>query len=174
MALIKEVRGFTPEIGEDCFIAETAVIIGDVIMGNECSVWYNAVLRGDVNSIRIGNRVNIQDGAVLHTLYQKSQIHIGNNVTVSHNVTLHGCIIEDNSLIGIGAIVLDDARVGSNSIIAAGSLVLSGQIIEPNSVYGGVPAKKIKEIDPDQSKNMIDRIANNYVMYAGWYKNRGE
>ncbi len=169
MAIIREVRGFIPKYGDNCFFAETAVVIGDVIMGNECSVWYNAVLRGDVNSIRIGNCVNIQDGAVLHTLYQKSQIHIGDNVTVSHNVTLHGCNIENNVLIGIGAIVLDDAIIGTNSIIAAGSLILTGQKIEPNSVYAGVPAKKIKDIEPGQSKNMIEKIANNYIMYAGWY-----
>lgn len=170
MAIIREVRGFVPKYGDNCFFAETAVIVGDVVLGNECSVWYNAVLRGDVNSIRIGNRVNIQDCAVLHTLYQKSQIHIGNNVTVSHNVTLHGCIIEDNVLVGIGAVVLDDARIGSNSIIAAGSVVLAGQVVEPNSVYAGIPAKKVKEIEPEQSKNMIEKIANNYLMYASWYK----
>ncbi|HON18322.1 MAG TPA: gamma carbonic anhydrase family protein [Salinivirgaceae bacterium] len=173
MAIIREVRGILPVIGDNCFLAETAVIIGDVLMGNECSVWYGAVLRGDVNSIRIGNRVNIQDGAVLHTLYQKSQIKIGDGVTVSHNVTLHGCTIESNALIGIGAVVLDHAIVGTNTIVAAGSVVLSGQILEPNSIYAGIPAKKVKEIQPGQSKEMIEKIANNYVMYASWYSTKG-
>lgn len=174
MAFIREVRGIMPQFGENCFLAETAVVIGDVIMGDECSVWYGAVLRGDVNSIRIGNRVNIQDGAVLHTLYQKSTIQIGDNVTVSHNVTLHGCTVESNALIGIGAVVLDHAVVGTNTIVAAGSVVLTGQILEPNSIYAGAPAKKIKEIEPGQSKEMIEKIANNYVMYAGWYRETTE
>jgi carbonic anhydrase/acetyltransferase-like protein (isoleucine patch superfamily) len=170
MALIKEVRGFTPEIGKNVFLAENATIIGDVVIGDDCSIWYNAVLRGDVNSIRIGNKVNIQDGAVLHTLYQKSVVEIGDNVTVGHNVTIHGAKIEDNVLIGIGATVLDHAVIGSNSIIAANSLVLTGTIVEPNSVYAGVPAKKVKDIDPQQTNEMINKIANNYLMYADWYK----
>ena len=172
MALIKKVRGFTPKIGEDCFLAETAVVIGDVEMGDKCSIWYNAVLRGDVNSIRIGNNVNIQDGSVLHTLYEKSQVHIGNNVSVGHNVTIHGAIIHDNVLIGIGATVLDHAEIGENSIIAANSLVLTGTKVEPNSIYAGVPAKKVKDIEPGQSNEMIHKIANNYTMYAGWYKEK--
>ncbi len=170
MALIKEVRGFTPKMGKNVFLADNATIIGDVIMGDDCSIWFNAVLRGDVNSIRIGNKVNIQDGSVLHTLYQKSTIEIGDNVSVGHNVTIHGAKIENNVLIGIGATILDQAVIGENSIIAANSLILSGTIVEPNSIYGGVPAKKIKDIEPEQTKEMINKIANNYLMYASWYK----
>lgn len=170
MALIKSVRGFIPVFGNNVFLAENATIIGDVIIGDYCSIWYNAVLRGDVNSIRIGNKVNIQDGTVLHTLYQKSIVEIGNNVSVGHNVTIHGAKIEDNVLIGIGATILDHAVIGSNSIIAANSLVLTGTIVEPNSVYAGVPAKKVKDIEPQQTAEMINKIANNYLMYAGWYK----
>ena len=170
MAIIKSVRGFTPEIGKNVYMAENAVIIGDVVIGDDCSIWFSTVIRGDVNSIRIGNKVNIQDGSVLHTLYQKSTIDIGDNVSVGHNVTIHGAKIEDNVLIGIGATVLDHAVIGSNSIIAANSLVLTGTIVEPNSIYAGVPAKKIKEIEPEQTKEMIEKIANNYLMYAEWYK----
>lgn len=174
MALFKKVRGFTPQFGENCFFADNATIVGDVIMGNECTVWFNTVLRGDVNSIRIGNKVNIQDGTILHTLYEKSQIHIGNNVSVGHNVTIHGATIRDNVLIGMGATVLDHAVINSNTIIAANALVLSGTIVEPNSIYAGVPAKKVKDIDPKQTKEMIEKIANNYTMYASWYKNEEE
>ncbi|WP_439181626.1 gamma carbonic anhydrase family protein [Carboxylicivirga taeanensis] len=170
MALIKTVRGFTPKIGKNAYLAENATIIGDVEMGDDCSIWFNAVLRGDVNSIRIGNKVNIQDGSVLHTLYQKSTVEIGDNVSIGHNVTIHGAKIEDNVLIGIGATVLDHAVIGSNSIIAANSLVLTGTIVEPNSIYAGVPAKKVKDIEPEQSKEMVQKIANNYLMYAGWFK----
>ena len=170
MAIIKSVRGFTPEIGKNVYMAENAVIIGDVVIGDDCSIWFSTVIRGDVNSIRIGNKVNIQDGSVLHTLYQKSTIEIGDNVSVGHNVTIHGAKIEDNVLIGIGATVLDNAVIGSNSIIAANSLVLTGTIVEPNSIYAGVPAKKIKDIEPEQTKEMIEKIANNYLMYAEWYK----
>ncbi|MBN2165512.1 MAG: gamma carbonic anhydrase family protein [Marinilabiliaceae bacterium] len=170
MALIKSVRGFTPKIGKNVYLAENATIVGDVIIGNDCSIWFNAVLRGDVNSIRIGNRVNIQDGTVLHTLYQKSTIEIGNNVSIGHNVCVHGAKIEDDVLIGIGATVLDHAVIGSNSIIAANSLILTGTIVEPGSVYAGVPAKKVKDIEPHQAKEMIKKIANNYLMYASWYK----
>jgi carbonic anhydrase/acetyltransferase-like protein (isoleucine patch superfamily) len=170
MALIKSVRGFTPEIGENVYMAENAVIIGDVVIGNDCSIWFSTVIRGDVNSIRIGNKVNIQDGSVLHTLYQKSTIDIGNNVSIGHNVTVHGAKIEDNVLVGIGATILDHAVIGSNSIIAANSLILTGTVVEPNSIYAGVPAKKIKDIEPEQTKEMIEKIANNYLMYAEWYK----
>ncbi len=170
MALIKSVRGFTPVIGKNVFLAENATIIGDVIIGDDCSIWYNTVLRGDVNSIKIGNKVNIQDGSVLHTLYQKSTIDIGNNVSVGHNVTIHGAKIEDNVLVGIGATILDHAVIGHNSIIAANSLILTGTVVEPNSIYAGVPAKKVKDIEPNQTKEMIEKIANNYLMYAGWYK----
>ena len=170
MALIKEVRGFKPKIGKNVFLAENATIVGDVEIGDDCSVWFNAVLRGDVNSIRIGNKGNIQDGAVLHTLYQKSTIEIGDNVSIGHNVTIHGAKIESNVLIGIGSTILDHAVIGSNSIIAANALVLSDTVVEPNSVYAGVPAKKVKDIEPAQTSEMIDKIANNYLMYAGWYK----
>ncbi len=169
MALIKSVRGFTPVIGDNVYLSENATIIGDVIIGDDCSIWFNTVLRGDVNSIKIGNKVNIQDGSVLHTLYQKSTIDIGDNVSVGHNVTIHGAKIEDNVLVGIGATILDHAVIGHNSIIAANSLILSGTIVEPNSVYAGVPAKKVKDIEPNQTKEMIEKIANNYLMYAGWY-----
>lgn len=170
MALIKKVRGFKPKIGKNVFLAENATIVGDVEIGDDCSVWFNAVLRGDVNSIRIGNKVNIQDGAVLHTLYQKSTIEIGDNVSIGHNVTIHGAKIESNVLIGIGSTILDHVVIGSNSIIAANALVLSNTIVEPNSIYAGVPAKKVKDIEPAQTSEMIDKIANNYLMYAGWYK----
>lgn len=170
MAYIRDVRGFTPQIGENCFLAENATIVGDVVIGNDCSIWFNAVLRGDVNSIRIGNNVNIQDGAVLHTLYQKSVVEIGDNVSVAHNVVIHGAKICSNVLIGMGAIVMDHAVIGENSIIAAGAVVLSNTIVEPGSVWGGNPAKKIKDIEPAQTAEMINKIANNYSMYAGWYK----
>jgi carbonic anhydrase/acetyltransferase-like protein (isoleucine patch superfamily) len=169
MALIKSVRGLTPLFGNGCYLAETAVVIGDVIMGDECSIWFGAVLRGDVNSIRIGNKVNIQDGAVLHTLYKKSVIEIGDLVTVGHNAVIHGAKISNRVLIGIGSIILDNAVIGENSIIAAGALVKDSAIVEPNSVYAGVPAKKVKEIDPAQTREMIDKIANNYLFYSGWY-----
>lgn len=170
MALIKSVRGFDPQIGENCYLAENATIVGDVIMGEGCSIWFNAVLRGDVNSIRIGNHVNIQDGAVLHTLYQKSVIEIGDYVSVGHNVTIHGATIKDYALIGMGATVLDGAVVGEGAIVAAGALVLSNTIIEPNTIWAGVPAKFVKKVDPEQSKEINQRIAHNYAMYASWYK----
>jgi carbonic anhydrase/acetyltransferase-like protein (isoleucine patch superfamily) len=173
MALIKKLRGFTPKTGLNCFLAETATIIGDVTMGDNCSIWFNTVLRGDVNSIRIGNRVNIQDGTVLHCLYEKSVIEIGNDVSVGHNVVIHGAKICDNVLIGIGAIILDNAVIGENSIIAAGALVLVGTVVEPGSIWGGVPAKFIRKIDPEQNREMIEKIAVNYLKYAGWYKEQG-
>ncbi len=172
MGLIREVRGFTPKYGNDCFFAETAAIIGDVVMGDECSIWYGAVLRGDVNSIRIGNRVNIQDGAVLHTLYQKSTIDIGDNVTIAHNAVIHGAKISNNVLIGIGAVILDHVEIGENSIIAAGAIVLTGTKIEPNSIYAGNPAKRIKDVNEEQTKVMIQGIAKNYKMYSDWYKKK--
>jgi carbonic anhydrase/acetyltransferase-like protein (isoleucine patch superfamily) len=170
MALIKEVRGFTPQIGEDCYLAENVTVVGDVIMGNGCSIWFNAVLRGDVNSIRIGNHVNIQDGAVLHTLYQKSTIEIGDYVSVGHNVTIHGATVKDYALIGMGATVLDGAVIGEGAIIAANALVLSNTIVEPNTIWAGVPAKMVKKVDPQQSQEINQRIAHNYAMYASWYK----
>lgn len=170
MALIKEVRGFTPEIGSNTYLADNATIIGDVVIGKDCSIWFNAVLRGDVNSIRIGDRVNIQDGTVLHTLYQKSVVEIGDDVSVGHNVVIHGAKIENGALIGMGAIVLDHAVVGEGAIIAAGSVVLSGTQVEPGSIYAGVPAKFVKKVDSDQAKEMNQKIAKNYLMYSGWFK----
>ena len=170
MALIKSVRGFTPQIGENIYLAENATIIGDVIIGDDCSIWYNTVLRGDVNSIRIGNRVNVQDGTVIHTLYQKSVTIIEDDVSIGHNAVIHGAKIESGALIGIGAVVLDHAVVGEGAIIAAGSVVLSGTQVEPGSIYAGVPAKFIKKVDPVQAKEMNQKIANNYIMYAGWFK----
>ena len=170
MALIKSVRGFTPQIGENCFLAENATIIGDVVLGKDCSIWFGTVIRGDVNSVRIGENVNIQDGSVLHTLYQKSTIEIGNNVSVGHNVTIHGATIHDGALIGIGSTILDHAVIGEGAIIAAGSVVLSNTIVEPGSIYAGVPAKFVKKVDPEQAKEINQKIAENYGMYAGWYK----
>ena len=170
MALIKSVRGFDPQIGENSYLAENATIVGDVVMGEGCSIWFNAVLRGDVNSIRIGNHVNIQDGAVLHTLYQKSTIEIGDYVSVGHNVTIHGATVKDYALIGMGATVLDGAVIGEGAIIAANALVLSNTIVEPNTIWAGVPAKMVKKVDPQQSQEINQRIAHNYAMYASWYK----
>lgn len=170
MAIIKEVRGFVPKIGNNCFLAETAAIIGDTTIGDDCSIWYSAVLRGDVNTITLGNRVNVQDGAVIHTLYKKSVTAIGNNVSIGHNAVVHGATIQDNCLIGMNATILDNAVISTGTIVAAGALVLSNQIVEPHSVYAGVPAKKVKDISPDQSRDIVERIANDYVMYASWYK----
>ena len=170
MALIKSVRGFTPQIGKNCYLADNATIIGDVVMGKDCSVWFNAVLRGDVNSIRIGDRVNIQDGTVLHTLYEKSTVEIGNDVSIGHNVTLHGACVHDNALIGMGSTLLDHAVVGEGAIVAAGALVLANTVIEPHTLWGGVPAKFIKKVDPAQSKELNQKIANGYLMYASWFK----
>ncbi len=171
MTLIKSVRGYTPQIGENTFLAETAVIIGDTIIGDNCSIWYNTVIRGDVNSIRVGNNVNIQDGSVLHTLYKKSTIHIGDFVSIGHNATIHGAHINNYALIGMGATLLDNVIVGEGAIIAAGALVLSSTIIPPNSLWAGVPAKFIKQINSTQNKELNQRIAHNYSMYASWYKN---
>lgn len=169
MPLIIPVRGFTPKIGRDCFLAENATIIGDVTLGDECSVWFNTVIRGDVNTITIGNRVNIQDGSVLHTLYEKSTIEIADDVSIGHNVTLHGCKIEEMALIGMGAVVMDDAVVGAGAIVAAGSVVLSRTKIGPNELWGGAPAKFIKNVDPEQTKTINRRIASNYLFYSRWY-----
>jgi carbonic anhydrase/acetyltransferase-like protein (isoleucine patch superfamily) len=170
MALIIPVRGFDPKIGEGCFLAENATIIGDTTIGDECSVWFNTVLRGDVNTITIGNRVNIQDGSVLHTLYQKSTIEIGNDVSIGHNVTIHGAKIHDYALIGMGAVVMDDAEVGESAIVAAGAVVLSRTKIGPGELWGGAPAKFIKKVDPEQSREMNQKIAHNYLMYSKWYE----
>lgn len=170
MALIKEVRGYTPQIGKNCFLAENATIVGDVVMGDGCSVWFNAVLRGDVNSIRIGNNVNIQDGSVLHTLYEKSTVEIGDYVSIGHNVTVHGAKIDDYALIGMGAILLDYAHVGEGAIVAAGALVLSNTIIPPYTLWAGVPAKFVKNVEPEKTNEMNRKIAHNYAMYSGWFK----
>lgn len=176
MAYIKEVRGHTPSVGEGTFVAETAVIVGDVTIGRDCSIWFNAVLRGDVNTITIGDRTNIQDGAVIHTLYDgsphPSQTHIGNDVSVGHNAVIHGGIIGDNCLIGMGAIVLDNAEIPSGCIIAAGALVLSNAKLEPDSLYAGVPARKIREVTPEQREQIIKRTAHDYRMYASWYEEK--
>lgn len=169
MAIIKTVRGVTPQIGNDCFLADNAAIIGDTIIGDGCSIWFGAVLRGDVNSIKIGNHVNIQDGAVLHTLYQKSTIEIGDYVSVGHNVTIHGAHVHDYALIGMGSTLLDDAVIGEGAIIAAGALVLKGTKVGPYEVWGGVPAKFIKKAEPEQTNEINKKIAHNYAMYASWY-----
>lgn len=174
MALIIPVRGFTPEIGENCYLAETATIIGDVVMGEGCSVWFNAVVRGDVNSIRIGKKVNIQDNAVLHCTYEKTKIHIGDNVSIGHNVIVHGAKIGNSVLLGMGSIIMDDAVIGDNSIIAAGAVVLENTVVESGSIYAGVPAKRIKDVDQEQFRQMIERISNNYLFYAGWYRGEEE
>lgn len=170
MALIKEVNGNFPQFGNDCYLAENATIVGDVVCGDQCSFWFNAVVRGDVNSIRMGDKVNVQDGAIVHCTYNKTIVSIGNNVSIGHNAIVHGCIVHDNVLIGMGAIVMDNAVIGSNTIIGAGALITEGMQVEPNSVYAGIPAKKIKSISPELSKGEIERIANNYVMYSGWFK----
>lgn len=170
MSLIIEVKGVKPKFGTNCYIAPNATIAGDVIMGDDCSIWFNAVIRGDVNIIRIGNKVNVQDGAVIHCTYLKASTTIGNNVSIGHNAIVHGCVIYDNVLIGMGAIVMDHAVIGSNSIIAAGAVVLENTAIEAGSIYAGVPAKKIKNISEEKISGEINRIADNYVMYAGWFK----
>ena len=169
MAFIIPVRGFTPKMGRDCFIAPTATLVGDVTIGDECSVWFNTVLRGDVNTITIGDRVNIQDGSVLHTLYEKSTIEIGNDVSIGHNVTLHGCKIHDFALIGMGATVMDDAVVGEGALVAAGSVVLSRTQIGPHEMWAGAPAKFVKKVDPDQARELNQKTARNYLMYSRWY-----
>jgi carbonic anhydrase/acetyltransferase-like protein (isoleucine patch superfamily) len=170
MAIIKTVRDITPKFGENCFIAENATIVGEVIMGDNCSVWFNTVVRGDVNFIHIGNNVNIQDGAIIHGTYNRASTTIGNNVSIAHNAVIHGCTIHDNVLIGIGAIILDNAVIESNSVIAAGAVVLNNTVVPSGSVYAGVPAKKIKDITTELSQGEIERIAKNYLMYASWYK----
>ena len=170
MPVILPVKGVQPEFGKDCFIAPNATIVGDVTMGDGCSIWFNAVVRGDVNSIRIGNKVNIQDGAVIHCTYEKTKTIIGDNVSIGHNAIVHGCTVEDNVLIGMGAIVMDNARIGSNTTIAAGAVVLEGTQVEPGTIYAGVPAKKVKEISMELVSGEINRIANNYLMYASWFK----
>lgn len=168
--MIMEVRGKTPKIGQDCYIAENATIVGDVVMGNQCSIWFNTVLRGDVNFIKIGNKVNIQDGAIVHCTYKKSSTTIGNNVSIGHNAIVHGCTIHDDVLVGMGSIIMDDCVVESNSIIAAGAVLTKGTHVPSGSVFAGMPAKKIKDISPELSSGEINRIAEAYIMYSGWFK----
>lgn len=169
MAIIKSVRGFTPKFGSNCFFADGSVIVGEVTMGNNCTVWFNAVVRGDVHSITIGDNTNIQDGAVVHCTYQKAKTVIGSNVSIAHNAIMHGCTVEDNVLVGMGAIVMDDAVIGAGSVIAAGAIILPKTIVEPNSVYAGIPAKRVKDVG-EEMKEVIARTARNYPMYAEWFK----
>ncbi|PHQ61457.1 MAG: gamma carbonic anhydrase family protein [Maribacter sp.] len=168
--ILKTINGKTPQIGKDCFIAENATIVGEVSMGDQCSVWFNAVLRGDVHYIKMGNKVNVQDGAIIHCTYKKSPTTIGNNVSIGHNAIVHGCTIKDNVLIGMGSILMDDCVVESNSIIAAGAVVTKGTVVPSGTVFAGMPAKKIKDISTELSSGEIDRIANNYVKYSSWFK----
>ena len=170
MPIIKPVKGKHPQIPKDCYVAENATIVGEVSMGKECSVWFNAVIRGDVHFIKMGNKVNIQDGAVIHATYKKSPTTIGNNVSIGHNAIVHGCTIKDNVLIGMGSIIMDDCIVESNSIIAAGAVLTKNTIVESGSIYAGVPAKKVKDISKELISGEIDRIANNYVEYSSWFK----
>ena len=170
MPIIKPLNGHTPIIPNNCFIAENAVIIGEVTMGEHCSIWYNAVIRGDVHFIKIGDKVNVQDGVVIHATYQKSPTTIGNNVSIGHNAIVHGCTIKDNVLIGMGSIVMDDCIIESNSIIAAGAVVTKNTFVESGSIYAGIPAIKVKDISEELVSGEINRIADNYVTYSGWYK----
>ena len=172
MPVILPVENKYPQFGKNCFIAPNATIVGDVIMGDDCSIWFNAVVRGDVNFIRIGNKVNIQDGACIHCTFQKTTTVIGNNVSIGHNAIAHGCTVHDDVLIGMGAIIMDEAVIHSNTIIAAGSVVLEGTICEAGSIYGGVPAKKLKDISQELIHGEIRRIANNYVKYADWFRQK--
>ncbi len=169
MALIKSVKGIKPVWGKGCFIADNATLTGDVIMGDDCSVWFNAVVRGDVHSIRIGNNVNIQDGVIIHCTYQKAPVSIGNNVSIAHGAIIHGCTIHDNVLIGMGAIIMDGAVIEKNSVVAAGALVSKNMLVPSGTVFAGVPAKKIKEMDKELLEGEVHRISNNYNMYASWY-----
>ena len=174
MAIIKKLNGHTPKFGKNCFLADNAAIIGDVEMGNDCSIWFGPVLRGDVHSLRIGNKVNIQDNATIHATYKKSPTNIGNNVSIAHNAVIHGCTIKDNVLIGMGAIVLDDAVVESNTIVAAGSVVTKGTVVESGWVYAGTPAKKMKQLGEELLKGEVERIVNAYSMYASWYEDENQ
>jgi carbonic anhydrase/acetyltransferase-like protein (isoleucine patch superfamily) len=168
--MIVTINKVSPTIPEDCFVAENATIVGNVVLGNDCSIWFNAVIRGDVNSISIGNKVNIQDGAVIHCTYQKHATIIGNNVSIGHNAIVHGCVIEDNVLVGMGSIIMDNCHIGTNSIIAAGAVVVQNTVVPSGSIYAGVPAKWVKDIDKSDFAGEIERIANNYIMYSQWYK----
>lgn len=170
MPIIQPVNGKSPQIPDDCYIAENATIVGDVVMGTQCSVWFNAVIRGDVHYIKMGNKVNVQDGAVIHATYQKSPATIGNNVSIGHNAIVHGCTIHDNVLVGMGSIIMDDCVVESNSIIAAGAVVTKNTRVEAGSIYAGVPAKKVKDVSKELISGEIDRIANNYIKYSSWFK----
>lgn len=170
MPLILPVRGISPIMGNDCYIAENATIVGEVTMGDQCSVWFNAVIRGDVHYIKMGNKVNVQDGAVIHCTYQKAPTIIGNNVSIGHNALVHGCTIHDNVLIGMGSIVMDNCIIESNSIIAAGAVLLEGTHVTEGSIWAGVPAKKVKEVSKELFEGEIQRISNNYVMYSSWFK----
>ena len=170
MALIKACRGKEPQFGNDCWFAENSTIVGDVIMGNQCSVWFSAVVRGDVNAIRMGNKVNIQDGAVIHCTFEKTSVSLGNNVSIGHNALVHGCTVEDNVLIGMGSIVMDNCYIESNCIIAAGAVLLEGTRVESWSIYAGIPAKKVKTLSPELFKGEVQRIADNYVKYSSWFK----
>lgn len=170
MPIIKPVNGKLPQIPKDCYVAENATIVGDVVMGSQCSVWFSAVIRGDVHYIKMGDKVNVQDGAVIHATYQKSPTTIGNNVSIGHNAIVHGCTIHDNVLVGMGSIIMDDCVVESNSIIAAGAVVTQNTRVEAGSIYAGVPAKKVKDISEELISGEIDRIANNYIKYSGWFK----
>ena len=170
MATILPVEGKSPRFGNNCFLAPNATVVGDVEIGDDCSIWFNAVVRGDVNSIRIGEKVNIQDGVVIHGTYQKSKVQIGSNVSIGHNAIIHGCTIRDKVLVGMGAIIMDNAEIGSNSIIAAGAVVLEGTKVESGTIYGGCPARKIKDIPAELISGQIDRIANHYLIYAGWFR----
>jgi carbonic anhydrase/acetyltransferase-like protein (isoleucine patch superfamily) len=170
MPLILPVEGKSPRMGEDCYVAENATIVGDVVMGDQCSVWFQAVVRGDVHQIRMGNKVNVQDGAIVHCTYQKAPTTIGNNVSIGHRAIVHGCTIHDNVLIGMGAIVMDHCVIHENCIIAAGSVVLENTVVESGSVYAGVPAKKVKDLTPELFQGEVQRIANNYVKYSSWFK----
>ena len=172
MAVILPVEGIMPKFGDNTFIAPNATVVGDVITGSDCSIWFNAVVRGDVNSIRMGNKVNVQDGAVIHCTYKRSKTIIGNNVSIGHNAIVHGCTVHDDVLIGMGAIVMDNAVIGSNSIIAAGAVVLENTIVEQGSIYAGIPAKKVKDIQPELISGEINRIADNYIRYADWFREK--
>jgi carbonic anhydrase/acetyltransferase-like protein (isoleucine patch superfamily) len=170
MALLLTCRDKTPKFGENCFLAPNATIVGDVEMGNDCSVWFNAVVRGDVNAVRIGNKVNIQDNVVIHCTFEKTKTIIGNNVSIAHSAIVHGCTLEDNVMVGMGAIVMDNCYVEKNALIAAGAVVLENTRVEAGSIYAGIPAKKVKQLDEETFKNQNERIANNYVKYSGWFK----
>ena len=170
MPVIKSVRGKSPQIPSDCFIAENATVVGEVTMGNQCSVWFSAVVRGDVNFIKMGNKVNVQDGAVIHGTYKTASTTIGNNVSIGHNALVHGCTIHDNVLIGMGSIIMDNCVIESNSIIAAGAVITKNTIVEAGSIYAGVPAKKVKDVSPELVSGEINRIANNYIEYSSWFK----